>query len=53
LDVWQRAGGLSEDEALETIERAVDAQLLEAGDDGASVEFAHALVREVLFHAWS
>jgi DNA-binding CsgD family transcriptional regulator/tetratricopeptide (TPR) repeat protein len=49
LDIWQRVGGLSEEELLETIERAVDAQLLDAGDDGASVEFAHALVREVLY----
>ncbi len=34
---------------LQTVERAVDAQLLEAGDDGDEVEFAHALVREVLY----
>ena len=49
LAVWQTVGGLSEDEVLQTVERAVDAQLLEAGDDGAEVGFAHALVREVLY----
>ena len=49
LDVWRTVGGLTEDEVLQTVERAVEAQLLEAGDDGAEVAFAHALVREVLY----
>ena len=31
------------------MERAVEAQLIEAGDDGDQVGFAHALVREVLY----
>ena len=49
LAVWQTVGGLSEEEVLSTVERAVEAQLLEAGNDGAEVAFAHALVREVLY----
>lgn len=49
LTVWQSVGGLSEDEVLDTVERAVEAKLLEAGDGGAEVRFAHALVREVLY----
>ncbi len=49
LAVWRRVGELTEDEVLQTVEQAVDAQLLEAGDDGAAVGFAHALVREVLY----
>lgn len=49
LAVWQSVGSLTEDEVLQTVERAVEAQLLEAGDDGAAVGFAHALVREVLY----
>ncbi len=51
LAVWQAVGGLTEDEVLQTVERAVEAQLLEAGDDGDRVGFAHALVREVLYEA--
>ena len=31
LDVWATVGGLTEDDVLQTLERAVDAQLLEAG----------------------
>jgi DNA-binding CsgD family transcriptional regulator len=49
LAVWQAVGGLSEEDALETVERADEARLLEAGDDGAEVRFAHALVREALY----
>ncbi len=51
LAVWQAVGALTEDDVLQTVERAVEAQLLEAGDDGAEVGFAHALVREVLYEA--
>ncbi len=49
LAVWQAAGGLGEDDVLLTVERAVEARLLEAGEDGSEVAFAHALVREVLY----
>ena len=49
LNVWQAASGLTEDELLLTIERTVEARLLDAGHDGAQVQFAHALVREALY----
>ncbi|MFL5762017.1 MAG: AAA family ATPase [Thermomicrobiales bacterium] len=49
IAVWQASGGLTEDEVLQTVDRAVEAHLLEAGDDGSAVGFAHALVREVLY----
>ncbi len=49
LAVWQTVGGLGEDEMLQTVERAVEARLLAADNDGAQVAFAHALVREVLY----
>ena len=42
-------GAFTEDDLLQTVEQAVEAHLLEAGDDGAEVAFAHALVREVLY----
>ncbi len=49
LDTWRIVGGMSEGDLLLTVERAVEAHLLVAGDDGSEVEFAHALVREVLY----
>jgi DNA-binding CsgD family transcriptional regulator len=49
LDVWQMVGALTEDEVLQTVERAVEVNVLEADDDGVEVRFAHALVREVLY----
>jgi DNA-binding CsgD family transcriptional regulator len=51
LAVWQKVGGLSVDEILQTVELAVEAHVLEAGNDGDEVEFAHALVREVLYES--
>ena len=49
LDTWRIVGGMSEGDILLTVERAVEAHVLEAGDDGSEVGFAHALVREVLY----
>nr|MBA3336424.1 AAA family ATPase [Chloroflexia bacterium] len=49
IGVWRAAGGLTEEEVLRTVERAVEAHLLDADDDGARVRFTHALVREALY----
>lgn len=46
IDIWQTVGAFREDDIMQTVKRAVDAHILEAGDD---IAFAHALVREVLY----
>src|SRR5262249_3368830 len=49
LDLWAAIGGLAEETLLPTVERAIEAHLLEARCEGTSVRFAHALVREALY----
>ena len=49
IDLWAHVVSLGESELLETIERAVDAHLLEAGQSGMRVMFVHALTRAALY----
>lgn len=49
LDLWSVVGAVPEDVLLDVVEAAVEARLLEATADGATVEFAHALIRESLY----
>jgi DNA-binding CsgD family transcriptional regulator len=49
LALWMRVTGSEESALLDLLERAVAARLLVEAADGTSVQFAHALVREVLY----
>src|SRR5262249_22013503 len=49
LHLWSAISGLDEEALLPTVERAVQAHLLEALGEGSGVRFAHALVREALY----
>ena len=49
LDVWGAVAARAEEDLVGVVERAVEAHLLEAGGDGASVRFSHALIREALY----
>ena len=51
LDLWARVLGSDEDALLTIVERAIDAQLLNAAPDGTRVRFVHALTREALYEA--
>ena len=49
LDLWAAVAGVGEEALLEPVERAAEAGLLTEAADGASVRFAHALIREALY----
>ncbi|MHB8646217.1 MAG: AAA family ATPase [Thermomicrobiales bacterium] len=49
LDLWATVAESDEDALLETIERGVEARLLEESPDGTRVRFVHALIREALY----
>jgi len=49
IELWAKVSGLEVPELLETIERAVDAHVLEAGRSGTRVMFVHALTRAALY----
>ncbi|MGH2531972.1 MAG: helix-turn-helix transcriptional regulator [Thermomicrobiales bacterium] len=49
LDLWTDVSEIGEETLLDVVEAAVEARLIVASADGASVSFAHALVREVLY----
>jgi DNA-binding CsgD family transcriptional regulator/tetratricopeptide (TPR) repeat protein len=49
LGLWASLCELTDEALLAIVERAVEANLLEATPDGASVRFAHALTREALY----
>ena len=49
VDLWQSVAGVSEEQLLALIKRSVDAYLLEATGDNATVRFVHALVREAVY----
>jgi DNA-binding CsgD family transcriptional regulator len=51
--LWTAVAGITEDEALGTVEPAVEARLLESTPDGARVRFAHALIRAALYEGIS
>jgi predicted ATPase len=48
LPVWLDVAGMHEDQLLATVERAIDAHVMEANDQGSSVRFVHALTRNAL-----
>ncbi len=49
LGLWAALAGLDEDALLVIVERAVNAHLLDAEQDGTHVRFVHALTREALY----
>jgi DNA-binding CsgD family transcriptional regulator/tetratricopeptide (TPR) repeat protein len=49
LALWARVALVEEEPLLAVVERAVEAHLLAATEDGLAVRFAHALVREALY----
>jgi DNA-binding NarL/FixJ family response regulator len=48
IGLWAALAGVQEDVLLPVTEAAIDARLVEMGDNGASIRFVHALVREAL-----
>lgn len=48
LDLWATVGEAPEEALLAPVERAIEAGLLAESDGGATVRFAHALIREAL-----
>ncbi len=51
LTLWAAVGGTTEEALLPLVERGVEARVIEATDDGLSVSFAHALIRETLYES--
>ncbi len=51
LPVWSDVAGMHEDQLLATVERAIDAHVMEANDQGTSVRFVHALTRNALYES--
>ena len=51
LTVWAAVAGTDETALLDTVERAAEAQLLAAADDGQHVRFRHPLVRTALYQS--
>ncbi|MGA7671215.1 MAG: AAA family ATPase [Nitrolancea sp.] len=51
LSLWATVGGTTEKALLPLIERAIDAQVLDATPDGLAVRFSHALIRGALYEA--
>ncbi|MFL5761384.1 MAG: helix-turn-helix transcriptional regulator [Thermomicrobiales bacterium] len=49
LALWSTVSKIEPDQLLTIVERAVDANLLEATRDGTRVRFVHALTREALY----
>jgi DNA-binding CsgD family transcriptional regulator/tetratricopeptide (TPR) repeat protein len=49
IELWARVAALTEGELLKTVEAAVDAHVLEAGQSGTRVMFVHALTRAALY----
>jgi DNA-binding NarL/FixJ family response regulator len=47
LDLWAALSGVSEDDLLIVLERAIDARVLDPTDRG--VRFAHALIRDAIY----
>ena len=48
-ELWSTVADLSEDELMLVIERAVNAHLIEASEDGTWIRFVHALTREAMY----
>jgi DNA-binding CsgD family transcriptional regulator len=49
LALWAEVAALTGEDLLDIVERAVEAHLLEAEQDGTRVRFVHALIREALY----
>lgn len=49
LDLWQAVLGVSDDDLLDTVDRAAREQLIEPSPDGLSIRFRHALIRSALY----
>ena len=49
LDVWAALAAVEEETLAPVIEAALGARLVDAADDGASIRFIHALVRETFY----
>ena len=50
LPLWRVAGDADADRLAGAVDRAIDARLMHAGTDSAGAGFAHALIRETLYH---
>jgi DNA-binding NarL/FixJ family response regulator len=50
---WRRVSGVSDDLFDETVERALEAHVLDEGPSGMQVQFTHALVRDTLYEGLS
>jgi DNA-binding CsgD family transcriptional regulator len=51
LALWSEIAGLGEAELFDTIERAIDAHLLESDNSGTQVRFVHAVTRDALYES--
>ncbi len=49
LELWATVAGHTQEDLLDTIDRAVDAHLIEAAQDGNRIRFIHPLIREALY----
>ncbi len=49
IDLWLALAGVDEPALLTLIERAMEARVLDESDDGKSVRFRHALIRDALY----
>ena len=49
LSIWSDVAGAQRDELLKAVERASDAHLMEANEQGTSVRFVHALTQNALY----
>ena len=51
LDIWSTVTGVDEARLVDTIEAAVNSNVLDASGDGRSVRFTHALIRAAIYEA--
>lgn len=51
LETWESVSGVPGPDMLDVVERAVDANVLEATEDGKAVRFTHALIRDSLYES--
>ncbi len=49
LDVWARVADVDEETLLNSLERLVEARILDEVGEGTAVRFVHALIRETLY----
>jgi DNA-binding CsgD family transcriptional regulator/tetratricopeptide (TPR) repeat protein len=51
LALWSLIAGVEQDELIGTIEGASDARLIDSTEDGTSIRFCHALIRDALYQS--